>query len=126
MTPIEFVLWMNGAMGVLDGPPTEAQWAAIKEKMGEAVGGIVAKRLLEGAEEAFHIRQKQLRDEAEKESYVTMMKQKQAAAMHELMAKQKALGYNVPAGMIIRGSAEETEFLSSGAAASGNITGRGR
>ena len=50
-TPIEFVLWLNGATGVMSGPPTEEQWALIKDKMSEAVGNIAAKRLLERAED---------------------------------------------------------------------------
>lgn len=52
VTPVEFVLWMNGAAGVVgDQPPTPEQWTAIQEKLGDAVGGIVAARLLERAEE---------------------------------------------------------------------------
>lgn len=50
-TPTEFVLWLNGATGVMSGPPTEEQWAVIKDKLGEAIGGIAAKRLLERVED---------------------------------------------------------------------------
>src|SRR5690554_1197703 len=52
MTPIEFVLWLNGAAELVgDQPPTPEQWATMREKLGEVVGGLVAARLLERAEE---------------------------------------------------------------------------
>ena len=52
MKPIEFVLWLNGAAEIVgDQPPTPEQWAIMREKLGEAVGGLVAARLLERAEE---------------------------------------------------------------------------
>lgn len=52
MTPVEFVLWLNGAAELVgDQPPTPEQWATMREKLGEAVGGLVATRLLERAEE---------------------------------------------------------------------------
>jgi hypothetical protein len=52
MTPIEFVLWLNGAAELVgDQPPTPEQWATMREKLGETVGGLVAARLLERAEE---------------------------------------------------------------------------
>ena len=53
MTPTEFVLWFNGATGVIgeDGPTPE-QWAVVREKLGEAIGKITADRLLERAEES--------------------------------------------------------------------------
>lgn len=52
MTPIEFVLWLNGAAELVgDQPPTPEQWATMREKLGETVGGLVAARLLERADE---------------------------------------------------------------------------
>ena len=50
-TPTEFVLWLNGAAGVMGEVPTPEQWEAIKEKMGESLGFLAAKKLLERAEE---------------------------------------------------------------------------
>ena len=50
-TPTEFVLWLNGAAGVMGEAPTPEQWEAIKEKMGESLGFLAAKKLLERAEE---------------------------------------------------------------------------
>lgn len=55
MTPVEFVLWLNGAAGLLDGqPPTPEQWNVINDKLGEAVGRITSDRLLEHANEAMN------------------------------------------------------------------------
>ena len=52
MGPVEFVLWLNGAAELVgDQPPTPEQWATMREKLGEVVGGLVAARLLEHAEE---------------------------------------------------------------------------
>lgn len=51
MKPVEFVLWLNGAAELVgDQPPSPEQWATIREKLGEAVGGLVAARLLGRAE----------------------------------------------------------------------------
>ncbi len=50
-TPTEFVLWLNGAAGVMGDAPTPEQWVVIKEKMGESLGFLAAKKLLERAEE---------------------------------------------------------------------------
>jgi len=50
-TPTEFVLWLNGAAGVMGEAPTPEQWEAIKEKMGESLGFLAAKKLLERAED---------------------------------------------------------------------------
>lgn len=50
-TPTEFVLWLNGAAGVMGDAPTPEQWEAIKEKMNESLGFLAAKKLLERAEE---------------------------------------------------------------------------
>lgn len=69
MKPVEFILWMNGATGVMgDEPPTPEQWAAIKDKLGEAVGGIVSSKLLERAEEAMR------NEEREKKQYAEQMR----------------------------------------------------
>lgn len=50
-TPTEFVLWLNGAAGVMGEAPTPEQWGAIKEKMNESLGFLAAKKLLERAED---------------------------------------------------------------------------
>lgn len=52
MKPLEFVLWLNGAAGVVgDEPPTQEQWDRIKAKMSETIGGVFAQRILKEAEE---------------------------------------------------------------------------
>ena len=50
-TPTKFVLWLNGAAGVMGEAPTPEQWEAIKEKMNESLGFLAAKKLLERAED---------------------------------------------------------------------------
>ena len=66
-TPTEFVLWLNGAAGVMGEAPTPEQWEAIKEKMNESLGFLAAKKLLERAEDQIvHDREADLkRDTAE-------------------------------------------------------------
>jgi len=46
----EFILWLNGATSMLDGPPTEEQWKKIRENLDVVVGGIVASKLLDEAD----------------------------------------------------------------------------
>jgi len=67
MKPVEFVLWLNGAAELVgDQPPTPEQWATMREKLGEAVGGLVAARLLERAEETLRADERRKKEEAEK------------------------------------------------------------
>ena len=61
-TPTEFVLWLNGAVGVMGEAPTPEQWEAIKEKMNESLGFLAAKKLLERAEDQIvHDRESELK-----------------------------------------------------------------
>jgi hypothetical protein len=81
MKPIEFVLWLNGAAGLVgDQPPTPEQWAIMREKLGEAVGGIVAARLLERAEEHAKADERRKKEEADK-----------AEAMKQMLAQRGAM-----------------------------------
>lgn len=67
MTPVEFVLWLNGAAELVgDQPPTPEQWVTMREKLGEAVGGLVAARLLERVEETLRADERRKKEEAEK------------------------------------------------------------
>lgn len=51
MRPMEFVLWLNGASGIVgDTPPTQEQWNAMREELGKTVGAMMAQRLLERAD----------------------------------------------------------------------------
>lgn len=52
MTPLDFVLWLNGVLDATgDDSPTAAQMAKIKEKLAETVGPIVASKLLDRADQ---------------------------------------------------------------------------
>ena len=74
MKPIEFVLWLNGAAELVgDQPPTPEQWATMREKLGEAVGGIVAARLLERAEEHAKADERRKKEEADKAEAMKQM-----------------------------------------------------
>jgi len=74
MKPVEFVLWLNGAAELVgDQPPTPEQWATMREKLGEAVGGLVAARLLERAEETLRADERRKKEEAEKAKVMEQM-----------------------------------------------------
>lgn len=52
MRPLEFVLWLNGATGMLgDEPPSPEQWQTIRECLANTIGPIVAAKLLDKADE---------------------------------------------------------------------------
>ncbi len=52
MTPAEFAMEMNGISKLLgDTPPTAEQWRQIKEMLGDAVGYMVAKKIIEMGEQ---------------------------------------------------------------------------
>lgn len=60
MTPVEFVLWMQGVIDTVDGQsPNEKQWNMIKSKMEEAIVSAAKKRMMN--------------DEAEREDLVDKM-----------------------------------------------------
>lgn len=84
-TPTEFVLWLNGASGVMgpDGPNGE-QWARIQEKLGEAIGKITADRLLERADEQIKLDQERL----EKDLKVQAMREQAKSQMAAMMQQQ--------------------------------------
>lgn len=75
MTPTEFTLWLNGASEIVgEEPPTPAQWAAMREKLGSTVGAIVASRLLEQAEEAIKLRDRLYKAEVAQQQVGQMRK----------------------------------------------------
>lgn len=87
MKPVEFVLWLNGAAELVgDQPPTPEQWATMREKLGEAVGGLVAARLLERAEETLRADERRKKEEVGKNE---AMKQ-----MLEWMKNQRAASFS--------------------------------
>lgn len=80
MKPVEFVLWLNGAAELVgDQPPSPEQWATMREKLGEAVGGLVAARLLERAEETLRADERRKKEEAEKHEVMKQMLAHRAA-----------------------------------------------
>lgn len=88
MTPLEFVLWLNGAAGVVgEQPPTAEQWAKMHEKLDEVVGGIVASRLLEEAEGLAKKREEQ-RIAAEQMFGIRKVQLEQQARMAQAYAQQ--------------------------------------
>ena len=113
MKPVEFVLWLNGAAELVgDQPPTPEQWATMREKLGEAVGGLVAARLLERAEETLRADERRKKEEAEKreamKQMMEMAKMRHIEAVSGYQARvdleaQKMLGLAraLPAGTIL-------------------------
>ena len=84
MTPTEFVLWLNGALGVMGDTPTPEQMAKIRDKLGEAIGKITADRLLERADEQV----KSDKARAEKEAEMAKVKAQMQAMMSQRLATQ--------------------------------------
>lgn len=113
MKPIEFVLWLNGAAELVgDQPPTPEQWATMREKLGEAVGGLVAARLLERAEETIRADERRKKEEAEQREAMKQMleraKMRHIEAVSDYQArvdleaqKMSSLARALPAGTII-------------------------
>lgn len=91
MNPVGFVLWMNGAAELVgDQPPTPEQWAIMRGKLGETVGGLVAARLLERAEET--LRADERKNEAMKQRLESMMNQRAARLSAGLAGYQAQVG----------------------------------
>lgn len=52
MTPTEFVLWLNGATSMVDGPPSAEQWAKMQEKLFPIIAKMMTDKLLDKADDA--------------------------------------------------------------------------
>lgn len=93
-TPTEFVLWLNGAAGVMGDAPTPEQWGAIKEKMNESLGFLAAKKLLERAEDQI-VRDREIEAKRKEEAQM-------AKAMHDSLLRQQKLDREkmYPGGMV--------------------------
>ena len=95
-TPTEFVLWLNGALGVMDDTPTPEQMAKIREKMSEAIGKITADRLLERADEQIKLDQdrieRDLKAQAARESQMQKMAAEYARKVDEMKYQTLAYG----------------------------------
>lgn len=91
MKPIEFVLWLNGAAELVgDHPPTPEQWATMREKLGEAVGGIVAARLLERAEEHAKADERRKKEEEAMKQMLEMAKMRSNVGLAGYQAQMEA------------------------------------
>ena len=88
MTPTEFVLWLNGALGVMGDTPTPEQMAKIRDKLGEAIGKITADRLLERADEQVKLDKERAKERAEKEAEMAKVKAQMQAMMSQRLATQ--------------------------------------
>lgn len=102
MKPVEFVLWLNGAAELVgDQPPTPEQWATMRDKLGEAVGGLVAARLLECAEETLRADERRKKEEVEKNEVMKQMLDKHRAQVYAYTQGTRGLANALPAGTII-------------------------
>lgn len=90
-TPTEFVLWLNGATGVMGDSPTPEQWEAIKEKLNESLGFLAAKKLLERAEDQI-VRDREL--EAKRKEELEMAKVKAQFAQQAAQVARDKLSYD--------------------------------
>ena len=95
-TPTEFVLWLNGATGVMGDSPTPEQWEAIKEKLNESLGFLAAKKLLERAEDQI-VRDRELEAKRKEEMEMAKMKAQYAQQIAEQQMRQQKM---YPGGMV--------------------------
>ena len=96
-TPTEFVLWLNGATGVMGDSPTPEQWEAIKEKLNESLGFLAAKKLLERAEDQI-VRDREL--EAKRKEEMEMAKVMKAQFAQKIAEEQTRQQKMYPGGMV--------------------------
>ena len=100
-TPTEFVLWLNGAAGVMGEAPTPEQWEAIKEKMNESLGFLAAKKLLERAEDQI-VRDREIESKRKEEAQMTKLQAEMAKAMFDSQLRQQKLDREKMYGVIKR------------------------
>lgn len=77
MTPTEFVLWLNGATSMVDGPPSAEQWAKMQENLHPIIAKMMADKLMGSAEEV-------MRRKAQ-EAEIAVLKAKLAAEKQQIM-----------------------------------------
>ena len=99
-TPTEFVLWLNGAAGVMGEAPTPEQWEAIKEKMNESLGFLAAKKLLERAEDQI-VRDREIEAKRKEEAQMAKLQAEMAKSMFDSQLRRQKLDRGMyPIGMI--------------------------
>ena len=86
MTPLDFVLWLNGVLDATgDDQPTAVQMSKIKEKLAETIGPIIASKLLARADQLS--REKERTNMAQTQSLNLMrLKYEEYARMYEQRA----------------------------------------
>lgn len=89
-TPTEFVLWLNGAAGVMGDAPTPEQWEAIKEKMNESLGFLAAKKLLERAEDQI-VRDREIEAKRKEGAQMGKLQAEMAKSMFDSQLRQQKL-----------------------------------
>ena len=102
-TPTEFVLWLNGAAGVMGEAPTPEQWEAIKEKMNESLGFLAAKKLLERAEDQI-VRDREIEAKRKEEAQMAKLQAEMAKSMFDSQLRQQKLNREKMYGVIKRPS----------------------
>lgn len=102
-TPTEFVLWLNGAAGVMGEAPTPEQWEAIKEKMNESLGFLAAKKLLERAEDQI-VRDREIEAKRKEEAQMAKLQAEMAKSMFDSQLRQQKLDREKMYGVIKRPS----------------------
>lgn len=118
-TPTEFVLWLNGAAGVMGEAPTPEQWETIKEKMNESLGFLAAKKLLERAEDQIvRDRENELKRAAAVEQMNRHAQFNADIARHQAMVDIHAAKMDLAAKIglgsaLLAASPEKQSFLSS-------------
>ena len=100
-TPTEFVLWLNGAAGVMGEAPAPEQWEAIKEKMNESLGFLAAKKLLERAEDQI-VRDREIEAKRKEEAQMAKLQAEMAKSMFGSQLRQQKLDREkmYPGGMV--------------------------
>ena len=100
-TPTEFVLWLNGAAGVMGEAPTPEQWEAIKEKMNESLGFLAAKKLLERAEDQI-VRDREIEAKRKEEAQMAKLQAEMVKSMFDSQLRQQKLDREKMYGVIKR------------------------
>lgn len=77
MTPTEFVLWLNGATSMMEGPPSAEQWTKMQENLHPIIAKMMAEKLMGSAEEITRHRMQQAEIDA--------LKAKHAAERQHMM-----------------------------------------
>ena len=94
MTPLDFVLWLNGVLDATgDDQPTAVQMSKIKEKLAETIGPIIASKLLDRADQLSREEERANISAAQALS-IMRLKQEEYARMYAQRATFPSYGVN--------------------------------